>query len=108
MWFGNFDIHAQTNVSRTNTVIVYHAFKYLLENEVYKCYGKPIEKYKWHKCKLCFKYYVSQLFKNGKDLTTIYNDTACKFSPTGKHDNLKLSTIEPCGCDDDFDIGASF
>ena len=97
-----------------NTIVVqqnypvFYKFQFILNDEKYKCYGKPCDYYKTKRCSLCNKEYYYQKFCNGSYSTTFYSDTDCTISKTKKHDNLKLKTAEPCGCNDSFDIGIKF
>ena len=84
-----------------NGYVIFPDFKFIVEQQEYKCYGVPIGHYEYYKCSLCGEWYVTQPFgKNGVKECDLYAYSKCKDekSNTKYHDNLDLDGIGFCLC----------
>ena len=85
----------------------YEAFRKVMKDPKYQCYGTPCAAYESYRCpkygQSCWGTYVSQSFCKGGKVTKLYHtSTECTCGCADKNfhgKKLNILNLEPCGCE---------
>jgi hypothetical protein len=85
----------------------YHAFRKIMNDPKYRCYGTPCASYESYKCpkygQTCSGTYISQSFCKGGKVTKLYytaSECTCGCADKNFHGKkLNILNLEPCGCE---------
>lgn len=92
---------------------IFYAFKKVLNDRKYKCYGKPSAAYNVYTCPMyqvgrCSGRFFKQEFCYGGNTFYLYfTDTKCTCGCANKNfhgKNLNILDVAPCGCEGDEEV----